>query len=461
MTKLYIKYFFVISFLCVANKVSAQTYFQDSIIISKIYNEALTKGKSYGMLQYLCNNIGHRLSGSNTAQIAVNWTQTSMSKMGFDQVYLQEVMVPRWIRGEKETAFIEEKGIVNQVSICALGGSVGTGGGGIKAEMIEVKSFEELKARNVDSVRGRIVFFNSAMDASELNPFDAYSKAVYQRVNGAIEAAKLGAIGVIVRSMNVSIDDYPHTGSVRYSPTVNRIPAAAISTLDAEFLAKRLKNNPCLKFQFRLSCDTLPDVKSYNVVAEIKGYEVPEEIILVGGHLDSWDLGTGAHDDGAGCVQSMEALRLFKALGIRPKRTVRAVLFMNEENGLRGGLEYARQAKLLNEKHIAAIESDAGGFTPRGFGIDADAATITKIEAWKELLAPYGLSEIGKGHGGADISPLKEQNTALLGLSPDPQRYFDFHHSALDRFEGVNKRELELGAASMAAMLYLLSTYGL
>lgn len=451
----------ILLFTLVCLNTTAQTYLQDSAVIRKIYTEELTNGRSYSMLDYLCTKIGARLSGSNNAQIAVNWTQNIMAKYGFDKVYLQEVKVPHWVRGPKEVASFEEKGSVNFVQICALGGSIGTGTEGIRTKLIEVKSFEELRALSPDTVRGKIVFFNRPMDPSKINTFDAYSGAVDQRANGAIEAARMGALGVVVRSMNVSIDKYPHTGAMRYHPDVNKIPAAAISTKDADFLSARLKANPKLNFHYRMLCDTLPDVKSYNVIGEILGYEKPEEIILVGGHLDSWDLGTGAHDDGAGCMQAIEALRLLKAVGVKPKRTIRVVLFMNEENGLRGARAYAKEAKELSENHIAAVESDAGGFTPRGFGLDCEPEKLAKIQSWTPLLAPYGLYQIGEGHGGADIGPLKEQGAALIGLSPDSQRYFDFHHAATDRLEGVNKRELEMGAAAMASLLYLLSQYGL
>jgi len=243
---------------------------------------------------------------------------------------------------------------------------------------------------------------------------------------------------------------------------VTKIPAAAISTRDAERLSALLKTDPNLKFYMRMTPQTLPDVLSYNVIGEIKGTEKPDEIIVVGGHLDSWDVGEGAHDDGTGIVQSMEVLRLFKEMGIKPKRTIRAVLFMNEENGLRGGRKYAEEAKAKGEVHIAAIESDAGGFTPRGFGIDGNDDQYAKVLTWKPLLVPYGLHDLSRGGGGADIGPLKGQGTvALIGFKPDSQRYFDYHHTEIDTFETVNRREMQLGAASMASLVYLISQYGL
>ena len=433
----------------------------DSVTIRKIYNEALSNGKSYEWLRHLTKQIGPRLSGSAGAQKAVDWTKQVMEQQGFDRVFLQDVMVPHWVRGAKEEAFIRTGKKKTIVPIAALGGSVATAPKGIEAQVIEVKSFPELRALGAEKVKGKIVFYNRPMDPTKINTFEAYGGAVDQRANGATEAAKLGAVGAIVRSMTNLHDDNPHVGGMRYGTGVALIPTAAISTNGADLLSKSLQENPALTFYFKQNCETLPDAKSYNVVGEIKGSEKPDEIIVVGGHLDSWDLAEGAHDDGAGCVQSMEVLRIMKTLGIKPKRTIRAVMFMNEENGLRGGVQYADLAKKNNEKHIAAVESDNGGFTPRGFGIVGKPEQREKIIAWKPLLAPYGLTEIGPGSGGADIGPLAQSGTVLLGFKPDSQRYFDYHHTTIDRFEAVSQRELELGAASMAAVVYLLDMYGL
>lgn len=444
---------------CVSIAVHGQN--TDSVTIRKIYDEALANGKSYEWLRHLTQQIGPRLSGSTGAQKAVDWTKQLMEQQGFDRVFLQEVMVPHWVRGAKEVAHIQNGTQRTTVSLVALGGSVATPANGVEAQVIEVKGFPELRALGIEKVKGKIVFFNRPMDPTKITTFEAYGGAVEQRGNGATEAAKLGAVATIVRSMGLAQDDNPHTGGMRYGAGVPLIPAAAISTNAANLLSKALAQNPNLTFYFKQNCETLPDVKSYNVVGEIKGSEKPDEIIVVGGHLDSWDLAQGAHDDGTGCVQSIEVLRIIKALGIKPKRTIRAVMFMNEENGLRGGVKYADLAKVKNEKHIAAIESDAGGFTPRGFGIVGTAQQKEQVIQWKALLAPYGLSDIGAGSGGADIGPLASSGTVLFGFKPDSQRYFDFHHTAVDRFEGVNKRELELGGASMAALLYLLDTYGL
>lgn len=435
----------------------------DSLVIRKIFNEALSNGNGYELLAHLSNKIGARLSCSPQAAIAVEWSKKVMQDLNFDTVYLQEVMVPCWVRGEKEFAKItDSKNTTHkEVSICALGGSIGTAPNGITAKVVEVHTFEELEKLGKSGIEGKIVFYNRPMNPTYISTFSAYGDAVDQRWKGAMEGAKYEAVGVIVRSMTLSQDDYPHTGSMGYKDTIKKIPAAAISTNGADMLSNMLKQDPELMFHFKMNCTTLPDVKSYNVIGEIKGTEHPEEIIIAGGHLDSWDLGSGAHDDGAGCIHSIEALYLIKSLGIKPKRTIRAVLFMNEENGLRGAKKYAELAKLNQEKHIAAIESDGGGATPQGFSIESEKDKIDKIVRWKHLFEPYGIYKISEGHSGADISTLKGQNVILIGLSPDPQRYFDYHHANTDTFDKINKRELELGSAAIASLVYLLSEYGI
>ncbi len=433
----------------------------DSLQIRRIYDEILTNGECYKTLTHLCKNIGPRLSGSTGAAKAVQYTKKVMENYGFQKVFLQDVMVPHWVRGAKEDAYIENGKVKTKVPIVALGGSVATPATGIKAEVIEVQTFEELKALGEARVKGKIVLFNRPMDPTKINTFEAYAGAVGQRGNGASEAAKYGAVGAIVRSMTTLQDDIPHTGGMRYATGIPMIPTAAISTNGANLLSKLLKENPKLKFYFKQNCETLADAPSHNVVGEIRGTEKPDEIIVVGGHLDSWDLAEGAQDDGSGCVQAIEVLRAMNALGIKPKRTIRAVMYMNEENGLRGGTKYADLAKQNNENHIAAIESDNGGFTPRGFGMVGTNAQISKVTVYQKLLAPYGLAEIGRGSGGADIGPLGNLGTLLIGFKPDSQRYFDFHHAKNDTLDAVNERELKLGAASMAALVYLIDKYGL
>tara|TARA_R110002051_G_scaffold56554_3_gene105262 strand:+ start:14483 stop:15877 length:1395 start_codon:yes stop_codon:yes gene_type:complete len=431
--------------------------------IKRIYDAALSQGKGYDWLNYLSNQIGGRLSGSIQAQQAVDYTRAELDSLGVDEVWLQPVMVPKWVRGTPEFAYYETTpGVTTNVAICALGGSVATPQQGIKANIIEVDGIDQLAVLGKDKIEGKIVFFNKPMDPTIINTFSSYSNCVDQRYAGALEASKFGALGVIVRSMNLRLDNFPHTGSMSYGEQLfsERIPAAAISTNAADLLSTSLKLNPDINFYFKQNCKQFDDVQSFNVIAEIKGTSKPDEIIVVGGHLDSWDLGDGAHDDGAGCVQSMEVLNLFKKTGYKPKRTVRVVLFMNEENGLRGGNKYAEVAASQNEKHIFALESDSGGFTPRGFSFDSSDKDFEKINGWKSLFEPYLLHYFEKGSGGADIGPLKNNDIVLAGLRPDSQRYFDHHHSDNDTFDQVNKRELELGAAAMASLVYLVDKYG-
>ena len=437
---------------------------KDSLMLKSIYKTALLNGQAYDWLDYLTNQIGGRLSGSLNAERAVEWSKEELEKLNLDRVWLQPVLVPKWVRGSKEFAFIEtEPGVTFNVPITALGGSVATPSVGLKAEVVEVQNFEELAVLGRENIDGKIVFFNRPMQADLISTFSAYGGCVNQRYDGARQASKFGAIGVIVRSMSLRMDDYPHTGAMSYGdqPVNQRIPAAAISTNAAEKLSNLLKIAPYLKFFFRQQCKQYEDVLSYNVIGEITGSMFPDEIILVGGHLDSWDIGDGAHDDGAGCVQSMEVLRLFKELNYKPKRTIRVVLFMNEENGLRGGRKYAEMAALKGETHIFALESDAGGFTPRGFNFDLPDYEFEQVQSWEPLFKPYLIHYFEKGGSGADIGPLKTKTNVLAGLRPDSQRYFDHHHAATDTFDAVNKRELELGAGTLTSLIYLYDTYGL
>lgn len=440
---------------------------QDSLMFRKIYDEALTNGKSYEALRYLCKNIGPRLSGSPNAQKAVDWGKKLMESYGFDRVYLQEVMVPHWVRGAKEEAAIIDGKTRIPVPIAALGMSVATPAAGILADVVEVHSLKELETLGAKVIKGKIVFFNRPFNPRFIETGEGYGDAGDQRFMGPAVAAKYGAVGAIVRSLTPDINDYPHTGGTLSTPGTKLIPAAAISTQAAEKLSRMLKLRkfPQAKFWFKQNCQTLPDAKSYNVIGELTGTENPNKFITVGGHLDSWDLAEGAHDDGTGVVQSAEALRIFKALGYRPKNSVRAVFFMNEENGHKGGIKYAEEAVKNKEDHIAAIESDYGGFTPRGFTFDGlPAATLEKINKyWAPLFKPYYSDRLTAGFSGTDIEPLRETvpSVALIGFLPDSQRYFDIHHTPTDVFENVSKRELELGGASMAALIYMIDQYGL
>lgn len=461
MNKLF-KVIYRITFLCIlffSLSVKAQS---DEDVLKTVYKNSLTNGKSYDWLDYLSNKIGGRLSGSTNAELAVQYTKVELEKLGLDKVWLQPVMVPKWVRGEQEMAYFKTNGELQKVNICALGGSVATPETGTKAKVIEVNSYQDLEKLGEENIKGKIVFINRSWEQELVNTFQAYGGCAAERYRGAEEAAKYGAVGTIVRSLSSRQDDYPHTGSMSYGdlPVEQRIPSAAISTNDAVKLSEALKKDKNLLFHFEMSCQQFDDVLSHNVIGEITGSEFPNEYIVVGGHLDSWDLGDGAHDDGAGVVQSMDVLRLMKESGITPKRSIRVVLFMNEENGLRGGRKYAEVAQEKNEKHIFALESDAGGFTPRGFSFDCSDLMFSKIEAWRPLFKPYLIHFFEKGGSGADIGPLKNDDIVLAGLRPDSQRYFDHHHAANDTFEHVNKRELELGAATMTALVYLMDKYG-
>ena len=435
----------------------------DSSMFKKIADDIFINGKAYDNLRFLCKEVGPRLSGSSQAEKSVKETYRMMKEMGADTVYLQECMVPHWVRGAKESALlVDDKGNTFSLNVCALGNSVGTGKKGMKAEVIEVRSFKELEELGEKGVKGKIVFYNFPMNPTNVETFRSYGEAGQFRGRGPSMASKFGAVGVMIRSLASNIDDFPHTGATTYNDSFPKIPAIAVSTRHAEYVSNELKKKKGMQLYFRTECEMLPDVKSYNVIAEIRGKEFPNEIITVGGHLDSWDLAEGAHDDGAGCVQSMEVIRVYKQLGIQPKRTIRVVMFMNEENGLRGGLKYGEvAASEKTKKHIFALESDAGGFTPRAFGFSPGGEKLERLRTWVPLFKPYGVYEFSEGGGGADIGPLRPLGTMLCGLRPDSQRYFDHHHASNDVFEMVNKRELELGAINMVLLLYVVDQYGL
>lgn len=461
-TKFFVAIF--LFFVCFSTKAQLSNYQEDSLNIRKFYDLSLLNGQSYQWLEHLSNNIGGRLSGSVNADRAVRYTQKKLEDLELDSLWLQPVMVPKWTRGIKEYAYIQmEGGTTTVINIAALGGSEPTPSTGLRGRVIEVNGIEDLENYGKDVIAGKIVFFNRAMPPEVIQTFEAYAVTVDQRYSGALEAAKYGAAGVIVRSLSHKIDEHPHTGSMDYGDLSQdkRIPAATISTKDADYLSGLLSLNDNINLYIKMSSENHGDVQSHNVIGEIKGSEFPEEIIVVGAHLDSWDLGDGAHDDGAGVVQSMEVLRLFKKAGIHPKRTIRVVLFMNEENGLRGAKQYAKISKTRREQHIFALESDAGGFSPLGFSFDATDEQFSQIESWKPLFEPYFVYYFGRNGSGADILPLKDGEVVLAGLRPDSQRYFDYHHSASDTFETINRRELEMGAASMASLVYLVDKYGL
>jgi carboxypeptidase Q len=462
------KWIFFIFFFCQlwlgGNHCLAQDKEKDAFFIKSIYDHALTNQQSYVWLDYLSEKIGGRIAGSPQSMAAVEFTHQVLDTLGADQVWNQPCTVNYWFRGEKEQVKIINNPLIGTKDLrgLALGNSGSTGPLGLSATVVEVKSLEEARQLGT-ALKDKIVFFSRAFDQRHIRTFHAYGGAVDQRGTGPNLASKFGAKAVLIRSMSTRTDDYPHTGNSWYEEGVKHIPAVALSTKDADLLSQLCKNGP-VSVYVRTTCEDRGPKQSYSVIAEIKGSEKPNEIILVGGHLDSWDVGGGAHDDGAGCVQSMEVFYLFKKLGYKPKRTIRCVLFMNEENGLAGGTTYAEISNKNKEYHLAAIESDAGGFTPRGFGFDADTSALknltSKVKLWDELLSSYGL-QFEKGGGGADIGPLRSQKGLLIGLSPDSQRYFDYHHTEIDHIQAVHPRELALGSAAMASLVYLIDQYGL
>ena len=433
----------------------------DSLKLREIYDFNLQQSNCYENLRSLCKDIGHRLSGSKSAQKAVEWAELLMKNSNLDTVYLQQITVPHWKRGDVEKVYWKNiNGETIDVNCTALGGSVGTNGI-VNGEVIEIKNWGQLEEFGKNKIKGKIVFLNRVMNPTYINTGMAYGSCVDQRHSGASRAVEYGAIGVLVRSMTLKFDNIPHTGSMSYADSTKKIPAVAISTVDAHNLSEALKNNE-LKYLFmELSCKQLDDTISYNVIGEIKGQEFPDEIVLVGGHLDSWDIGEGAHDDGAGVVQSLQVLETFKKLKLKPKRTLRCVMYMNEENGNRGGKHYASMVRKTGEKHLFALESDRGGFSPRGFSIDGTKIQLEYLQSFEKLFKPYQLHVFSKGYSGVDIGPLKDGKLCLVGLIPDSQRYFDFHHSKADVFENVHKRELELGASAISSIVYLVDKYGL
>ena len=438
---------------------SVNAHTDDSVFIRKIYNEALSNGEAYRNLRVLCKEIGARITGSTEAQMAIEWGQKLMTDYGFE-VRLMEITVPHWERGNKEAFWMRKgDGTITKLNGLALGGSVGTNGI-LRGKLIELNSLEELKEIPEEKIKGKIVFVNQKMDEQLIQTFRAYGGCYPVRGSSASEGAKKGALAVVIRSLGLAIDNHPHTGSMRYHEDVPKIPAAAISTSDAELIHEYIVQHPNeeIEFVMEMDCRKLEDKISYNVIGEIPGSSKAEKIITIGGHLDSWDTGEGAHDDGAGVIHCLEALRIFKALNYQPEHTIRVVFFMNEENGNMGGKTYAKLVKEDGEQHVAALESDRGGFAPRGFSCDGSEEQIEWLKSTAPLFKEYDLHLFEKGYGGVDIGPLKKEfpDIALFGFVPDSQRYFDMHHSPNDVFENVNKRELELGAAAVASFVYLL-----
>jgi hypothetical protein len=471
---------------------------KDSIFIGNIYSEALLRGHSYSRLGELCKKIGARLSGSDAAEKGIVWATNMLKSYTFDSVYNQPVMVPRWERGTQENvqfhspllnSFFQNKKAYTEFQIkianatfptspnalyecdqflnkiqkiqkwyslpaCVLGGSIE---GHVKSKVISIQNKSQLDDYGKKGyLKNKIVLLNQPMDETQINTFAAYGGCVSQRVNGANWCAPYGALAVLVRSVSNKCDLHPHTGVTHYEDSIVKIPMIAVATAAADIIQFLSTNDPNFELSIDINCKTLPDRQSANVIAETRGQINPNKVIVFGGHFDSWDQGEGAHDDGAGCMHAFEALRILKVLGYKPKHTLRCVFWINEENGLRGGNAYAKLTHEKNEIHVAALESDRGGFTPRGFGVDT--AIQSKVKIYQSIINQYGIGTIENGGGGADIGPIKKYNpnTSFVSFIPDSQRYFDVHHAETDVFESVNKRELELGAAAIATMIYIL-----
>ena len=433
---------------------------EDMQIANQFVRSALTDRKGYHLLKEL-TDMGSRLSGSENSLRAIMWAKKKMEEAGFDKVWLQPVMVPHWVRGNIEQAEIVKSKLFKnrKLSIVTLGGSIGTGKNGITAEVLEVKNFDELKALG-NKAKGKIIFMSRPLDPGIIETFQGYGEAVDQRVFGAVEAATQGAVGVMIRSITTKYDNVPHTGVMIYNDTIPKIPAVALGYQDADFVSNAMKKDPHLEVNIKLDCKTLPDTQSYNLIGELIGSEFPDQVIVVGGHSDSWDKGVGANDDGTGIMQSMEVLDLFKRLNIKPKRTIRCVFFINEENGSKGAIKYGEYVQNAPEKTLAAIEADAGSGTPRGFSVDADSNTIAKLQSWLPVLRKSSIDWIERGGSGADVGHIKNA-IAKIGYIPDPQRYFDYHHSDNDQFAIIHPRVFELGTAAMAILVYMIDRQGL
>lgn len=424
---------------------------EDSIQFNRISTEILNKGKAYNELRDLTKNIGHRLSGSEAYEKSVQWAAQKLRDAGADKVWLQEVMIPVWERGNESLHIKTNSGKWTKLKMLSLGNSEGTKGKDVSGEIIMVKSFAEYDKLPAEKVKDKIVFFNYPFNQSYIETFKGYSDASAYRSTAAMLTAQKGGKFVIVRSLSSAFDDVPHTGAMRYKDDVAKIPAVAIGNITADELENLLKLQKIIA-KLNSNCGMKGEKLSHSVIGELTGKK-DKSVIVVGGHLDSWDVGEGAHDDGAGIVQSIEVLRTFKNLGIKNNHTIRVVCFANEENGVKGGQQYGKTVKEKGEKHLFALESDAGGFSPRGIALEMDDAKRNQIKSWSSLFLPYGAYNFEGRYSGTDIYPLKDMGVPTAELVPDSQRYFDIHHTEEDTFEKVNRRELLLGATQMIYMI--------
>ncbi len=412
----------------------------------RIIEAALADTVGFDRLAYLVDTFGPRLSGSENLENAIDWAITALAESGLENVHGEEVMVPHWVRGEESLTLLEPR--VSRLAMLGLGGSIGTPPEGITAEAVVVRDFDDLKKKE-NQVQGKIVVYNE--------PFTTYGKTVRYRYAGAIEAARYGAVASLVRSVGPVSLNTPHTGGMGYADTIPKIPQAAITIEAAEMLQRMYDRGQTIKLWLNMEAKTLPDVPSRNVIAELKGWEKPDDVVILSGHLDSWDVGQGAMDDAGGCVASWEAVRLLKALDLRPRRTIRVIFWTNEENGTRGGKTYAADHQDELENHILAIEADEGVFTPSGFGFTGSEEAFNIMSEIGTLLNPIQAGTITKGGGGADISPLRRQGVPVAGLNVDGSQYFWYHHTHADMLDKLNRDEFNRCVAALAVMSYVVA----
>lgn len=428
---------------------------KDSVQFKNISDEILVNGTAYENLRDLTQNIGHRLSGSAAYEKSTDWAVLKLKEAGADKVWKEDVMVPVWERGKESLQIKEPNGKWKSLRMLSLGNSEGTKGKDVEAEIVFVKNKEDFDQLPDAAVKGKIIFFNYAFNQKFISTGQAYGDAGKYRRSAASWAGKRGAKAVIIRSLSSALDDVPHTGMMRYdADDTAKIPAVAIGPKSADELETTLKSKKVFA-KLNSNCTMKGEKLSHTVIGEITGKK-DQNVIVVSGHLDSWDVGEGAQDDGAGIVQSIEVLRTFKSLGLKNNHTVRVVCFANEENGVKGGNTYAENIKKNNEKHLFAIESDGGGFTPRGIALVMSPEKRTQIQSWKNLFLPYGVHNLEMQYAGTDIEPMKEFGVPLAELVPDSQRYFDIHHSDEDTFDKVNRRELLLGSVVMSQLIYMI-----
>ena len=412
----------------------------------RLIDAALADSAAWTKLARLTDGFGPRLSGSRALEDAIDWILAEMKREGLENVRGEPVMVPHWVRGEESAELVLPR--PQRLGMVGLGNSVGTPAGGVEAEALVVSSFDELQARAADA-RGRIVVYNV--------PYTGYGATVRYRVQGPSTAARLGAVAVLVRSVTPRSLFTPHTGTLVYDSAAPRIPAAAITVEDAELLARLQQKGQRVTVRLTMGARMLPDAPSRNVVAEIRGREKPEEVVVMGGHIDSWDVGQGAMDDGGGVVVAWEALRLMKSLGLRPRRTVRVVAWTNEENGGRGGAGYRDAHRAELPRHVLAIESDNGAFKPSGFGFTGSDAARARVTEVARLLARIGADTVTSGGGGADIGPIMELGVPGMSPNVDGSRYFWYHHSEADTMDKLDPRDMGLLTAALAVMTYVVA----